>query len=340
MNWFVWRQHRKQFLVFGLILLAFGALVILTGNHYWHEYQHALASCAKNPANPSCSDLSSSLSYSYGAILRVVYVGALGVPLLLGFFLGSPLFSREYEEGTNKLVWTQSVSRRKWLTTKLTWAVLFAALYGLAISLLVTWWARTPNALDHSRFDTGQFDVQGMMPFVYSVFFTTIGFTMSAWFRKTLIALAVTLALFTAFQASVGEWIRPHYMTPVTVTAPMGPGEVDSKIPVGSWVLLRDIVDKNGHQFDGFSPATMPAQCQALLEQAKGGDSGAIAIKVTPKDGDVIDNCLNDAGYHQIAKYQPAYRFWDFQRIEASIYLVLSAIAVAITYIVVLIRDA
>jgi hypothetical protein len=343
MNWFVWRQHRKQFVIFGLILAVFTVLTILTGNHFWHEYQQAVATCKRNPATPSCSDLHSSLSQSYGAILRVVYVTALGVPLVLGLFLGSPLFSKEYEEGTNKLVWTQSVSRRKWLTTKLVWTLAFAALYGLAISLLVSWWGRTTNALDHSRFDTGQFDVQGMMPFAYSVFFTAIGFTMSAWFRKTLIALAVTLGLFIGFQASVGEWIRPHYMTPVTVTSPMGPDEIDSKIPVGAWLLSRDIVDKNGRMFDGFSPATMPAQCQALIQQVQqtnpsGGS--AIHVKVIPSGGDPIDACLNAAGYHQLATYQPAYRYWDFQRIEVGIYLGMSALAVGATYLLVLRRDA
>jgi len=210
MNWLAWRQHRKQFMIFGLILFVFAIFTVLTGNHYWHEYQSTLATCRQNPANPSCSDIEGSLGLSFGAFLRVVYVTAIGVPLVLGLFLGSPMFSREYEEGTNKLVWTQSVSRRRWLTVKLLWVIVFAALYGLAISLLASWWARTTNSINQSRFDTGQFDVQGIMPLVYSVFFTTIGFTMSAWFRKSILAIGITLGLFIVFQASVGEWVRPY----------------------------------------------------------------------------------------------------------------------------------
>jgi len=342
MNWFVLRQYRKQFLVFGILLAVFACFSILTSNHYWHIYQQATAACAQNPENPSCSDVSGSLPQSYGAVLRTVYVTSLTIPLVLGLFLGSPLLSKEYEEGTNKLAWTQSVSRRKWLTVKLAWALIFAALYGLAIGLLVNWWTRTPNAIDHSRFDAGQFDVQGMMPFAYSVFFTTIGFMMSAWFRKTLIALAVTLGLFVAFQVSFAQWVRAHYMTPVSVTAAMGPNAIDNKIPVGAWELQRAIVDKNGHTFDSFNLDNMPADCRALIEQLKGG--GGITVKaIGPGHGegaDPVDTCLNSAGYHQTAKYQPPYRYWDFQRIETGIYLGMGALAVSATYWFVLKRDA
>lgn len=271
--------------------------------------------------------------------MRAVFVTSLGVPLILGLFLGSPLFSKEYEEGTNKLVWTQSVSRRKWLTTKLAWALLFAALYGLAISLLVSWWTRTLNTLDHSRLGAGEFDVQGIMPFAYSIFFTALGFTLSAWFRKTLIALAITLGLFIAFQTSFAEWIRGHYMMPVTVTAPMGPGAVEDKIPPGAWVLQRSIVDKNGHSFNSFDLSNMPPQCRTLLQNSR-ADNGDISVKAGPGDGDPIDACLNQAGYHQIATYQPASRYWDFQRIETGIFLGMTAVATAATYWLVLKRDA
>jgi len=340
MNWFVWRQHRKQFMIFGLIFMVFAVFAILTGNHYWHSYQQALATCKQYPSTPSCSDIQGTVFQSGGAIMSAVFVTGLMVPLVLGIFLGSPLFSKEYEEGTNKLAWTQSVSRRKWLTTKLLWALAFAALYGLAISLLVSWWARTVNILDQNRFNSGEFDVQGIMPFAFSVFFTAIGFTVSAWFRKTIIALAVTLGLFIAFQASFAQWIRPHYMTPVTATAKMGPGEDGSLVPTGAWALRRDIADKNGKTIGDIFPSA-PPQCQQIIQQAQvPGHPNAFKAVPTPGGGDPIDDCLNKAGFHQIAKYQPSYRYWDFQRIEAGIYLGMTALAVGVTYWLVLKRDA
>lgn len=338
MNWFIWRQHNKQFLIFGILLAAFAGLLIPTGIHYWNTYQHTLATCAQNPATPSCNDLQDNLfnSQTDGFIRIAVVLGTFGLPMLVGLFIGSPLLAREYEEGTDKLAWTQSVSRRKWLTAKLAWALGFALLYGIALTLLATWWSRTLNALTGYRFIQGHFETQGLMPAAYCVFFTTVGFATGAWFRKTLVGFAITFGVFVVCMASFAQWIRPHYMTPVTITAKMGP---DSKVP-GGWVIRHSIVDKNGNTFDSFNLSSMPADCQAIIQQVKGGDN--IAVKVEPGHGGApsITDCLNNAGFRQVTTYQPAYRYWDFQRIEAGIYLGMTALAVGATYWLVLKRDA
>jgi hypothetical protein len=343
MNWFAWRQHRKQFLVFGILLAAFAALIIPTGNHYWHIYQQALTNCAQHPALYSCDDLTDTLftSPSDGLIRIAEVLGTFGLPLLVGLFIGSPLLAKEYEEGTNKLVWTQSVSRRKWLTIKLAWTLGFALLYGIVLTFLATWWSRTVNTVALNRFVQGHFETQGLMPVAYSVFFTAVGFTMSAWFRKTLLALAITFGVFVFCMAGFANWIRPHYMTPVTVTAPMRPDTLTGKVPTnGVWMLSRDIVDKNGKAIGDIFPSA-PPECQKIIQDAQvPGHPGAFKAVPSPGGGDPIDDCLNKAGFHQVAKYQPAYRYWDFQRIEAGIYLGMAALATGATYLLVLKRDA
>jgi hypothetical protein len=341
MNWFVWRQHRKQYLAFGLLLAAFAALLIPTGIHYWSTYQHAVTTCAQNPATPSCNDLQDTLFTSQmdGFMRIAVVLGTFGLPVLVGMFLGSPFIAREYEEGTNKLIWTQSVSRRRWLTIKLLWTLSFVLLYGIALTLLTTWWSRMPNALAHNRFVQGHFETQGLMPAVYTLFFTAIGVMASALSRKTLVSVAATIVVFVACTASFAQWIRPHYMSPVTVTAPMGPGIVDQKVPADAWVLKHAIVDKNGKTFDRFMTQSLPQQCQDILRNIQTSGNGQ-AIRVKAGGGDPVDECLNQAGYHQVVSYQPAYRYWDFQRIEAGIYLGATVLALGATYIAVLKRDA
>jgi hypothetical protein len=87
----------------------------------------------------------------------------------------------------------------------------------------------------------------------------------------------------------------------------------------------------------------MPAQCQKFIQETQVMRSGPDSISVGPSTtttGDPVEDCLNQAGYRELAKYQPAYRYWDFQRIEASIYLGLTALAVGATYWLVLKRDA
>jgi ABC-2 family transporter protein len=339
MNRFAWRQYRKQFLIFFIFLALFAAVLIPTGLHFWHTYQTAVSTCQQHPATPNCSDMQNSLFQGDGAIIDTVILGVFGAPMLLGIFLGSPLLAREYEEGTNKLVWSQSVSRRKWLSVKLLWALGFTFLYGVAIAILATWWMRTINSLQQSRFDTGMFDIQGMMPAVYSVFFTAVGFTMGAWFRKSLVAMAVTLGVIVLCLATFGEWIRPHYMTPITITSPMGPG-FSENIPKGAWVLTHNMVDINGRVIgDVFTSA--PPQCQQIIQQNQVTDNnGRVGLKIKAGNGNPIDSCLNAAGWHLVAKYQPSYRYWDFQRIESSIYVGLTALAVGATYWLVLKRDA
>ena len=341
MNWFTWRQHRKQFLIFGLLMAVFTTFVVLTGNHYWSTYQNALTTCAANPNAPGCSDLSNSLlnTPTDGLIRIGVVLGTFGLPLLLGLFMGSPLLAREYEEGTNKLAWTQGVSRRKWLTTKLAWALGFALLYGIVLVVLVTWWSRTLNTLNSYRFVQGHFETQGLMPVAYSIFFTCVGFMTGAWFRKTLLSIGITFAVFVLCMAGFANWIRPHYITPITVTTAMGPGVIDKKIPDGAWVLRRDIIDKNNKVFNSFDIGNMPAECQQLTQNIRVPDGSHVA-RVKAEGGDPVDDCLNTAGFHQIARYQPSYRYWDFQRIEAGIYLSFSILLIGATYWLVLKRDA
>ncbi len=344
MNWFVWRQHRKQFLVMGILLVLYAALIIPTGLHFWHSYQNDLTACAQNPATPTCSDLADSLFKSTidQILLQLEPVAILFLPITLGMFWGAPLLAKEYTEGTNSLAWTQSVSRRKWLTVKLIWILVATAVFVGAFAALSTWWSNMPNALNVNRFNFVFFASQGIVPVAYGVFAVASGVMFGAWFRKTMVAVGLVLGLFIVLVLiTIPNFVRPHYATPVTVTAPMGPDLIGSKIPDGAnWVLGKDTLDKNGKSItDVFTSA--PQQCQKLIQQMQvSNDHGGIRIKATSGGGDPIDACLNAAGWHETAKFQPSYRYWDFQRIEAGIYLGMAALAIGATYWFVLKRDA
>ena len=62
------------------------------------------------------------------------------VPLLTGMFWGGPLIAREVEQGTHRLAWTQSVSRSRWLVTKLGIFALGAAVVAAVLTQVMTWW--------------------------------------------------------------------------------------------------------------------------------------------------------------------------------------------------------
>jgi ABC-type transport system involved in multi-copper enzyme maturation permease subunit len=344
MNWLIWKQHRRQFIILAAILALYTAVVIPTGLHFWHAYQHALATCS---ATSTCDLLTTQLFRSGwdsnlnpsqpGGGVNVVVLLVVALPFLLGIFVGVPLIAREYSEGTNLLVWTRSISRHKWLTTKLVWTLVAVTLFTGIFAALTTLWSKTGNALYVDRFDTMKFDLQGIVPAAYAVFAVSLGIALGAWLKRFMPAIGITLAVLLALQIAIGGYVRPHYATPITVTASMRQDAFSTKLPSGAWVVSRYFVNQHGtessHPFD---LPTWPTRCQALANS-----QGSQAIEghkaASPQD---IDNCLTAAGFHQVAKYQPSYRYWNFQRMEAGLYLALSLIPIIATYWLVLKRDA
>lgn len=341
MNWLAWRQHRTQLLVFGILLVIYAALVIPTGLHFWHTYQHELANCAQNPANPSCTDLSSTLFQTTAdkILLGLIPVTVLFLPLILGVFWGAPLLSKEYDEGTNGLAWTQSVSRKKWLSVKLLWMLLATIIFVGAFAALNTWWSNTSNSLNMDRFSDGNaFGVQGIVPVTVGLFVVAWGIMFGAWFRKVMLAVGLTFAVYVAAaHIVIPNLVRPNYVKPVTITAPVGPRRLST--PAGSWVINQLIYRKNGQVVYGDIYPSMPPDCQKLAQNTP-VPNGSVAVKAKFSGVDPVDDCLNRHGWYQVAKYQPSYRYWEFQEIESAIYLGMTAIAVATTYWLVLKRDA
>ena len=77
-------------------------------------------------------------------------------PALIGLFFGAPLIARELETGTFRLVWTQSVTRRRWLAVKLGLVGIVAMAIGGLLTWMVDWWASPLDAVNQNRFGIGE----------------------------------------------------------------------------------------------------------------------------------------------------------------------------------------
>jgi len=332
-TWVVWRQHRNQaYFAAAAALAAFAVLMVVTGRQMAWQYQSALTSCT---ASHNCGNLANILNLG-NPVLSLLVTLTVAVPCLLGMFWGGPLLARELETGTSQFAWTQSVSRRRWLTVEAGWALLAAAAWGGAVSALVTWWSSPENALNHQNFQPGQFDIQGIVPVGYALFAMALGITAGALLRRTLPALAVTLGFFIFLRIVVADFLRPHYLTALTRTFSfLHP----PALPEGSyWQVSGGVTGPGGlvpastaHggpsiTFAGVNlpVSNLPSACQALMFQ-------------NPRR---LASCLAGRGYHAVISYQPASRYWAFQGIETSIFMVLTAALLAATAIVVLRRDA
>jgi ABC-type transport system involved in multi-copper enzyme maturation permease subunit len=300
MNWLIWRQHRKQIVFAGIVVALYTLALVLSGVHIVHSYQR----------------LADQFSLNDGGIIRYLPHATIVVPLLLGLFWGVPLIGKEYEDGTNKLAWTQGITRRRWLSAKLGWMMGVAAVYGTVLSAASSYCLRTEYKLGLDQFEWLHFDIHGLMPIVFAVFAVALGAMIGAWARRVMLALAVTLGIFVVLQGAIGLYIRPHYRSPQISRITQS---YSTPLVGGEGTLLSE--KKTG--------PSMP-QNEAIWRLGYGFGQEKYYTK-----GDVRVNTLTTT-----QRWQPARLFWPFQFVEAGIYLGLTAVLVAATYWLVLKRDA
>jgi ABC-type transport system involved in multi-copper enzyme maturation permease subunit len=331
MTWLTWRQYRLQFAVGTAILAALCLLLVLTGLQLVSEYHAIVAQCAaggngRNGAN--CSNGGG--LFAGGPAVGFVSLTMLATPVLAGLFLGAPMAAGEFEAGTTQFAWTQAVTRARWLTVKAGWLLLAAAAWGGVLAALTTWWASPTNAEHGSQFYPGRFDVLYLVPVAYAVFAMALGICAGALIRRTVPAMAVTLGAFIAVRVAVTLWLRPHYLSAVTVTRSL----TSAFTPPGSyWLISQGVRNPSGQlisgvngeaQFNGVPISELPRACAGLANSPTMTSSCRAAL----------------AGYRSFVTYQPASRFWAFQGIETGIFVALAAILLAVTAVVLLRRDA
>ncbi len=281
-----WRQHRAQVLVTAALLAGTGVFLLVHGVH-----------AADTAAGTAAQDLERAL----GDDFRLAYQGLSWlpwVPALVGVFWGAPLVSREFERGTFRVAWTQSVSRRRWLAVKLGVLGLLAALAGLAMGAMVGAWL---HVFDGTRFadrfgDDSMFGSTGVASAAWWLFAFLLGAASGAVVRRLLPAIAVTIAVFVAVLFTVIVFGRGNYAAPDRVVVDLDAAPItDTMVADYAWV------DRGGREYTDNPPACRSAGRAEYLD------------------------CLRDAGYRTVLYLHPPDRYWRFQWTETGILLVLSA---------------
>jgi ABC-2 family transporter protein len=280
---------------------AFAALLAVTGPHLASLYAaDGLDRCHGSCLSPA-SYFTGSLSTSPYGVLFLLSTGAiLLAPAVIGLFWGAPLIARELETGTAALAWNQSVTRTRWLAVKLTVIGLTAMAVTEALSLMQTWWAAPISqavadgsgaGVAQSRFSQLNFASHGITPVGYAAFAFALGVTAGALIRRTVPAMAVTLAIFAALQVAMPLWVRPHLappdrtVIPVTSLGGAGPSQTGPggdaftlyalNVPgqPGAWLLSSGPVNAAGRPP---APPRRPAhrsQAPACARARRGGPS-------------------------------------------------------------------
>jgi hypothetical protein len=311
MIWVTWRQHRIEALIVGAALALLAAILIWVGRDIYASYQQlGVGTCLLHPDGPNCSDVVQTFRQQYSAWeFTVPWLNF--APAVLAMLVGAPLVARELEHHTQRLIWTQSVTRARWIAIKLA-AVLGGGLLiaGLLIALF-TWWRWPFDQLD-GRLPPEGFDFEGTVLLGYVVFALSLAITAGTLLRKAIPAMAATLAGFLAVRLPIEFWLRPMYQPALTVTG--NPGQASSPIARADWVVDNGWVDTLGHHI-----SDNQAFSTCLPNNALGTTKTAFF------------QCLQSHGWHEFVSFQPGDRFWTFQTIETGIYVALAVGLLAVT---------
>ena len=117
MIWMTWRQFRAQAVVAAAALAVAAVYLVILGAQIRHTYTTDLAHC--RGSQEGCTSVMAQFTGEYKLQLELLSALLIAAPGVIGIFWGAPLVTREFEAGTHRLVWNQSVTRRRWLAAKL-----------------------------------------------------------------------------------------------------------------------------------------------------------------------------------------------------------------------------
>lgn len=312
MTWLIWRQHRTEICVLGLLVGLFAVALLVLGTQAHDLFPGGPARCAGQAGvDEACAASFRRLDEEYGYVENLLAAFYL-VPVVIGAFLGAPLLARELEDGTWQLAWTQAVPRMRWLAAKL------AALAGVTVALTgmftaVLTWFRQPFDAWEGRFQYDAFDLEGLVPVAYGLFAFGAATAAGAILRRSLPAFGVAFGAFLAARMTVALVARPAYATPLTATAPAPAGgspDPGQRPGVADWVIEHGYADATGRRLS----ATEFAELEGAADRA----------------GTNLNQFLHARGVQQFGVYHPADRFWTFQLIEATVFVAVAAVLVGV----------
>jgi hypothetical protein len=264
-----WRQHRLPLVTVAILFAGFAALLVVQGIGMHAAYE-AFGLSYSHPANTA-------RTISFAGTFENEYLGIgmylprflMFLPLVIGAFIGGPLIARELETGTFRFAWTQSVGRTRWTIAKLAILGLTLTVMALGFSAIFAWWYQPFEQL------------MGRATEVEGLVFAA---------RRTVPAIAGTMALWLAVGVPIAAFLRPHFEAPLT-------GRVNMAAKFGTeWSLSQWWVTPQGHRLSD-------AAYNALIRRLPTADPQSWLVS-----------------HHYVLweTFQPASRFWTFQVIEAS----------------------
>ncbi|MFF0250532.1 ABC transporter permease subunit [Streptosporangium sandarakinum] len=173
--WVAWRGQRAQATAIAALLLLYGA------------------AAAAERLEPDLSGLTFQLAGFLAGAICLIW--------------GAPLIAREFEAGTHKLAWTQSLSRGRWLAAVLAVAAAGALTATAALAAVLTW--ALPGT-EGNPMAWPYYESHGLVPYARALWALTLGVALGAVTRHTRIAMPLSVLLAGAGQLA-GRALRGRF---------------------------------------------------------------------------------------------------------------------------------
>ncbi|ALG05591.1 ABC transporter permease [Kibdelosporangium phytohabitans] len=314
MIWVSWRRQRAQLItLLGMLVIGGGLIALLRSNMIDTIESLRLTNCVTQSAT-SCPAAGSIPLFAtdWTTPLHAGQAVILFLPVLIGVFIGAPLFARELEQGTHVLAFTQSVSRTRWMISKLVVALAPALIVLIALQNLVSWWLSAAGLLGPRNSGSLHFlnyGIEHVSPAAFTLFAFAVGAFLGVVSRRTLVAMTAGLGAFVVLRLAMSELVmrvlpvhRVEYAAGVSQSAAMGEYR-GASLTVGSgWI------DAAGREMP--SKETYP-----LLQACKSTPGG------TPRTQEEFLACLPRSGLvKQYVKVIPENQVWQAHLYDAAVF--------------------
>lgn len=299
--WLTWRQHRWTVLGTAALVVAVAGLAL---GMAWHT-----------DATGETHELLGEWGYVGTAQMLNLVPTVLGA--VIAVFWAAPLLSREYEQRTHLVVWSQDITPLRWLTAKLVLLGVTAAAFAAGLGAALVKLMNSINAAgDHPRFwpfETSAFEAAPQVQAGYAAFGFALGLAFSAITRRTVLSMGLALGVFFVTRSVVAGVWRPYFVEPLRKIEP----------------------------YEVFSMSVDPASARGNQAwRVKGYLSDGAGNPVTHLDGCADSDsfmeyakCMDDRGIHYLSHYHPIERLVPFQWFETGVFAALAAGLLALAFV-------
>jgi len=301
LTWIAWRQHRAVLMSTGVFVVGVAVMMAVLGIVL---------------ASHGSTDVSILTFQSPIPPAEMLAMGVTGYAGLVAAFWAAPLLSREYEQRTHMLVWSQDVSAARWVAGKavalVSVAVAFALVLGIVGNLMAGSLEDSTAQLRYfSRFDELFFGMAPLVQVGYVLFGFALGLAVSAITRRTVLSIGLTAGIFFVVRVVIAQLVRPYYQTPERITS-----SIDERGVGISSTNDRSLQVESGLLDGAGNTMEYPAQCYNT--SFSGIDGFTDCLRANGAVGNFRD-------------FQPIERLETFQYIEFGVFTALAVVLFVVT---------